>query len=273
MSTNKYTRKHYHISPKAAGPVHTDSSYELRAVMLLDENQEVLTYEDHKSFIGKNGHKRFFDFLVTYKNGDKKLIEIKPISRINQFKEQIQDNRDYAAINGWIFEIWTEKELGFKNSKQITDWCDSYLKKTTGIDYANIRKQKICINVKKYYRKHIANKKINFICCFCNEEHEALFMTYNRNIARNGRYICEKEGGHMAGRLPKNHLKKDNPYACEGKKQCNECKGVKLFEEFSPDKSKRDSYSTRCKICRAAKYKAKYQEKKCSDSQSSKESK
>ena len=37
---------------------------------------------------------------------------------------------------------------------------------------------------------------------------------------------------------------------------------IKLFEDFSHDKSKRDGYSTRFKICRAAKYKQAYKNKK-----------
>jgi len=262
MSTNKYTRKHYHTSSKSAGPVHADSSYELRASIILDQDPQILHYEDHQCFISNDGQTRIFDFLATCKNGDKKLIEVKPYARLKQFEKQIQDNKDYAEKMGWIFEIWTEKELGFDNSKKITNWADQYIKENTGIDYSIARKQKDCMKAKRYYRKKIANDKVEVPCVFCNEVHMALRLTYDKNIARNGRYICEREGGHIAGSKPKLSLRKDNPYSSDGKKECNKCKEVKLFEQFSPDKSKRDGYCTMCKPCRSEKMKASYESKK-----------
>jgi len=262
MSTSKYTRRHYHTSPKTIGPIFADSSYELRAEILLDQNPEVLIYQDHQSFTSDEGQLRVYDYLVTYKNGDIKLIEVKPKSRIKEFQQQIQDNRKYAAKNGWIFEIWTEQELGFKDAKQIMNWADQHIKENTGIDYSIARKEKACMKSKRHYRKHIADDKVEVPCVFCNEVHMALRLTYDKNIARNGRYICEREGGHIAGSKPKLSLRKDNPHSSDGKKECNKCKEVKLFEQFSPDKSKRDGYCTMCKPCRSEKMKASYAKKK-----------
>lgn len=116
--------------------------------------------------------------------------------------------------------------------------------------------------MKTYYRKHFADDKVEVLCVFCNEVHVALRLTYEKNIARNGRYICEREGGHIAGSKPKLTLRKDNPFASEGKKECKNCKEIKLFEEYSPDKSKRDGYCAMCKVCRSAKMKASYARKK-----------
>ena len=116
--------------------------------------------------------------------------------------------------------------------------------------------------MKGYYQRHFANDKVEVSCAFCNEVHHPLRLTYEKNIARNGRYICEREGGHIAGSKPKLALRKENPYASEGKKECNKCRVVKLFEEFSPDKSKRDGYCTMCKPCRSEKMKANYLKKK-----------
>ena len=121
--------------------------------------------------------------------------------------------------------------------------------------------------MKKYYQKHIANDKVEVFCTFCNEQHSPLRLTYEKNIARNGRYICEREGGHIAGSKPKLALRKDNPYASEGKKECNKCGEVKLFEQFSPDKSKGDGYCTMCKPCRSEKMKAYYAKKKGNNDQ------
>ena len=57
-------------------------------------------------------------------------------------------------------------------------------------------------------------------------------------------------------------LRKQNPYAIDGKKECNACKEIKLFCEFGIDKTKFDGYATRCKICRAKAATKKYQENK-----------
>lgn len=123
-------------------------------------------------------------------------------------------------------------------------------------------RQQSAARMKNYYQKHIATDQITVYCEFCKLEHTALRLTYDKNIARNGRYICEKEGGHIVGSKPKLSLRKENPYAIEGKKECNGCKDVKLFEEFSPDRTKRDGLCTVCKLCRSAKNKAAYIAKK-----------
>lgn len=70
-------------------------------------------------------------------------------------------------------------------------------------------------------------------------------------MSNNGRYICEKEGGFIAGSKPKK--KKENPYSVDGKKECTQCKGIKPFKEFGFDKSRSDGYANRCKVCRIKK--------------------
>lgn len=117
--------------------------------------------------------------------------------------------------------------------------------------------------MRRYYERNIANDTVTVFCAFCNEEHQALRLTHDRNIARNGRYICEREGGHIAGSKPKTSRIKENPYASEGKKQCaGECKQILAFECFSPDNTKRDGYCSCCKACRSAKGKKRYHENK-----------
>jgi len=81
--------------------------------------------------------------------------------------------------------------------------------------------------VKKHYAEKIATDKVQVYCEYCQVTHEALRLTYDKNIARNGRYICEREGGHIAGSRPKPHLRKANPYEAEGKKECLGCKQVR----------------------------------------------
>lgn len=254
----KYIRRHYHPSPKA-GVVYCCSSYELKACLILDNDDNVSFYETQIHF-SVDGRKRIIDFLVAYKNGEKKIIEVKPIRRIVQFQEQIQDNEHYAKENGYDFEIWTEEQLGFKNDWEAKVWADGYLSKIHNLNYTKYRKDMTVKRTKKYYRKHIAQDKVEVWCNYCNATHTPLRLTHDKNIARNGRYICEKEGGHIAGQKPKK--KKENPFAAENKKQCNQCQQVLPFESFGIDKTKSDGCATRCKECRAGFYREQYHERK-----------
>jgi len=249
MSPNKALgsrRKHYHQSPKA-GCIYCDSSYELKAALLLDEDDDVMFYESQLPFQGKE-HKRRMDFFVHLKDGSKKMVEVKPEKRISQFQEQINDNEVHAKENGYGFEIWTERELGFSSEYFATKWADEYLSKIKPVDFVAIRKNGNRKKSKKYYHKKHANEKTQFHCKYCNAEHEVLALTYDRNTKKNGRFICHQENAEKP-KPSKN--KKVNPFAAEGKKQCNRCEEVKLFETFGEDKSKSDGFATRCKKCRA----------------------
>ena len=95
-------------------------------------------------------------------------------------------------------------------------------------------------------------------CDYCQETHHPLRLTYEKNIERNVEYICERKGGSIAGSKPKK--KKENPYSSEGKKQCNKCKNVKLFEEFGLDKFRLDGYANWCKPCRSTSAKERYRQ-------------
>lgn len=252
MNNFKFTRRHYYDSPKA-GLIYCESSYELKAALLLDEDENVLFYENQQYFQGASGKRRKFDFLVHYKNGVKKLIEIKPLKRLNDYAIQIEDNKKYANEKGYQFACWTEADLGFVSSDASKAWIDTYLTETTGIDYIAIRKKRSSNRTLKHYYNKIAIDKVKVFCEYCKLEHEPLRKNYDKNIAKNGRYICGKEGGSIAGSKPKLHLRKINPYAEEGKKECNGCKSIKLFAEFDKDKSKQDGLVTRCKECRKKK--------------------
>lgn len=250
-------RKTYHQSNKS-GRVYCDSSYELKAALLLDEDSDVLFYENQLVYQGSIRTRRL-DFLVHLKDGTKKLIEVKPQRRIVQFEEQIEDAKKYALDKGYEFEIWTEKELGFGSEYQATKWADEYLSTIKPVDFVAIRKELDRKKAIKHYNKHIAQDTVEVYCEFCKETHNPLRLTYEKNIERNGAYICEKHGGFIAGSKPKK--KKENPYAIDGKKLCNECEEIKLFEHFGIDKDKEDGYATRCKECRAKKAKNNYKEK------------
>jgi len=250
------TRKHYYKSEKA-GEFVCDSSYELKASIILDNDENILTYETHRGFKSDKGKKRIFDFLITKKDGSKTLIEVKPIKRLLEFKDQIDDNLNYAQKCGYNFEVWTESNLGFKDSEDARKWfINQEIKKNP--NYLEFLKQLNREKAKRHYDKKISKNKTTFFCGFCKEEHTILQITYDRNVAKNGRFICIKENGHIVGSNPKPHLKKDNPYADEGKKQCTKCQRIIPFECFGKDKSRSDDYASRCKKCRAAIAKEKY---------------
>ena len=262
--TNSFaTRRHGFYETKKSRPktIYYQSSYELRAATILDNDEDVDFYTTQVT-ASIDGRERIIDFLVTYKSGVVSIIEVKPRLKIEVCKQQIEDNKKIARENGWRFQLWTETELGFDSEYKAVCWADIFLSEIQGIDYVEERRDRHNESVKKHYKKHIATKTVEVPCVFCNEVHIALRLTYDKNIARNGRYICEREGGHIAGSNPKLSLRKDNPHSSDGKKECNKCKEVKLFEQFSPDKSKRDGYCTMCKPCRSEKMKANYAKKK-----------
>jgi hypothetical protein len=260
----KYHRKGWHSSPKA-GEVFFHSSYEKRAYILLDRDDDVSTYNaESVRVLYYNPQKKItgtylVDIEVHYKNGSIKLIEIKPQAWLQD--EVVVAKHDaaeiYASEHNAKFEVWSEIELfgPVYDERKIRNFIEQ-------LDSSDRKEKKKSDNLqrsKKHYDEKIATDTVSVWCDYCQETHQPLRLTYDKNIARNGEYICERRGGFIAGSKPKK--KKENPHAEEGKKQCNECKEIKLFNEFGVDKLKNDGYSTRCKICRSNSAKNKYNKK------------
>ena len=254
-------RRGYYKTIKAIPKViYYQSSYELRAAVLLDNDDNVDYYKTQIRF-DANGKERIIDFVVTYISGERCIIEVKPIRRLYEFREQIEDNRLMAKKSNCNFLVWTESELGFKSEYFATKWADECISKLQSLDFVQERKENNLAKAKRHYRTYIANDKVTLFCSFCNEEHTPLRLTHDKNIARNGRYICEREGGHIAGSRPKPHLRKNNPHVADGKKECVNCLQILEFKLFSPDNSKSDGLCRSCKICRSKKAKEKYNKK------------
>lgn len=249
-------RRQGYYETKKANPrvIYYQSSYELKAATILDQNENVKSYVNQHSF-SIEGRERITDFIISWNDGSTTILEIKPERRLEEFKNQIDDNKKYANKNGWKFKVWTERDLGFESEHYATKWADEFISKITKIDFVKERKDRNLSKSKKYYQEKIASDKVEIYCEYCKEIHNPLRLTYDRNIARNGKYICEREGGHIAGSRPKPHLKKNNPYENDGKKECNNCHSILLLDCFSPSKNI-------CKPCRADKYKKKYKDKK-----------
>jgi hypothetical protein len=249
---NKFAKSKRHglyFSKKNQTLVAYNSSYELRLCVELEADSSVISYQTQLYYeVEERCHS--LDFLIKY--ADRKLaVEVKPKSRLTEKEsiEQIKDSTDNAIKNGWQFAVYTEDHFGMKY-KEIRDWADKFRSTLTGINYVAHRLKKNCEKVKKHYHAKIATDTIQVECNYCQTTHTALRLTYEKNIKRNGRYICEKEGGHIAGSKPKLHLRKDNPYAEQGMKQCTKCQRILPFDCFGFDKGRRDGYASRCKECR-----------------------
>lgn len=252
-SENKFERAKrngWFKSEKAGRDVFYGSSYELRLCWLLEHDDNVSTFETQVVFHAASGRGRCIDCVVTFKDGAKKAIEVKPVSRLHESEvdEQINDTRAYALNRGWQFEVCTEHELGM-SERELREWADEYIFQTTGEDLKEIRRKAGRRRVAKHYYDKIAQDKVEVFCEYCQQTHIALALTYNKNITRNGRYICEREGGHLVGSRPR--PVKVDLLAAEGKKRCALCKEVKVFDQFGKDSSRRDGYSSRCVECRA----------------------
>ena len=255
-------RKGYYMTIKALPKViYYQSSYELKAAVILDQDDNVDYYKTQIRF-DANGQERIIDFFVTYMSGEKCIIEVKPKRRLNEFKNQIEDNKSMAQRNNWKFLIWTESELGFKSEYFATKWADEYISQIQSFDFVQQRKEMNLSKAKRHYLNKIAADKVTVLCEYCEEEHTPLRKTHDRNVARNGRYICEREGGHIAGSKPKPSLRKENPHAAEGRKECLACRAVLELSEFGEDKSRRDGLSSRCRRCRSASAKSSYESRR-----------
>jgi hypothetical protein len=252
-STNKFNkskRKGLFFSAKNNALRAYNSSYELRLCVELENDPEVVRYKTQVYYeIEDRCHS--LDFLIEYPNKRFLAVEVKPKSRLTEQEniQQIKDSAKNAQQNNWEFEVYTEYHFGMKY-KEIRDWADEFRKTLTGIDYAAHRRKNNCERTKRHYANKIATDTVDVFCEYCQTTHTALRLTYDKNIKRNGRYICEKEGGHIAGSKPKK--KKFNPYAEQGMKQCTKCQRILHFECFELDKSRSDGYSNKCRECRRA---------------------
>jgi len=254
---DKSKRKILYVSAKNNNEIRTcNSSYEyIYCENFLELDPNVLSYET-QVYYKVEDRDRSLDFLITYVNGSKKVVEIKPKKRLHEeyFVRQINDSRQNALANNWDFAVVTEDELGIQKSSEATQQADEYRKKQYGLDLEKHRKEKAVERSQKHYEKHIQNDKITVHCDFCDEDHTIMKLSYDLNVEKNGRYICHKENGSINGKLPKTHLIKENPYKDLGQKQClGPCKRILPFECFGSDKSRRDGYCDKCKECRKRK--------------------
>lgn len=251
-------RSGWYPSKKNDCMVYYSSSYELRLCWVLDQDDKVESYETQIEYqTGNRG--RCLDCLVTYKDGTKLAIEVKPHSRLSEQAniDQINDSLIHAGFQKWNFEVYTELNFGM-TERELRDWADILRTDLGDFDWVEFRKEKDREKGNRHYKNKISKEKTTFYCEYCKEEHTVLSITHRKNIKKNDRFICHNENAHK----PKPKKKKVNPYAVEGKKQCAECDKIRIFLEFGLDKSRSDGYATRCKECRRKIANEKYQRTK-----------
>jgi len=114
-----HTQTGYFYSNKNNITYYYRSSYELKAYKLLEDNKDVIKYSTNFPIIPYfdfEGKSRYYipDIYVEFKNGIKKVIEVKPESMINYGENpcKIQSAKRYCNENGLEFEVWVEKQLG-----------------------------------------------------------------------------------------------------------------------------------------------------------------
>lgn len=129
-----YSKRGSFYSLKNQKGIKYDSSYEKKAFELLEEDENVLTFDRcnfYIPYIFETKNRKYVpDIFVTYRNGEKGVIEVKPkylvseSSEVDKFKliktlyqenkEKIQAGKDYCTKNSFLYLLWTESDLGLR---------------------------------------------------------------------------------------------------------------------------------------------------------------
>ena len=123
MQTKNYKYKGFFYSAKNNKMFGYRSSWELIAMRFFETMSSVLKYEYEVlsiPYLDKKGKLRrtIPDFVVYYTDGQKQIIEVKPLFMI---KKDLQNTRrklaateKFAKKNGMTYAVWTERELHIK---------------------------------------------------------------------------------------------------------------------------------------------------------------
>ena len=108
----------FFYSVKNNKQIHYRSSYELKAMEILEKDLNVYSYNYEPYSIKYRNGKRstIIDFEIFYIDKNKKIVEVKPTRLINKWNnnEKIQAVKEYCEKNKILFEVWSEKELNIK---------------------------------------------------------------------------------------------------------------------------------------------------------------
>lgn len=121
MKKARKKRKKYktgiHHSPKCAKPIKYRSGWEKSCIDFFDYNDNIIKYDYEPfaiSYVANtkiNKIRKYYpDFLIELKDGTKKIIEVKPKSKLcdqKVIKKSIAA-QIWCKANGYIYEFWTD---------------------------------------------------------------------------------------------------------------------------------------------------------------------
>jgi hypothetical protein len=239
----------YFDSTKNGRSVYYASSYELRCLFLLEADVDVVAFWRCDVFKGSEGW-RNPDLWVEFLNGRSEVWEVKPEGMLlfPAVVAQIEESKAFAMDRGVGFRVWTEADSGLETDHGIVKWATEYIA-SVGEVGASEHHREVRRRIRERHYKKTQQDRVQVSCEFCGETHDIMRLAYDRNVKKNGRFICIRENGNIIGKRSKVHLKKTNPYASEGKKRCSTCREVKPFEAFDVRRASWDGWAPRCKVC------------------------
>ena len=111
-------RKGQFTSKKNGKKVYYASTYELRALQLLETDDRVVSFERgfRIPYVWRDGSSHYYcvDLLVKYITPPWKLIEVKPQWALTHENNPLKFEaaRRWCAERGYVFEVWTEEQIG-----------------------------------------------------------------------------------------------------------------------------------------------------------------
>jgi hypothetical protein len=116
QSRNNSYKTGYFFSVKNNETLFYQSSYELKAFEILEKDNDVLSFKKANIFIqylNDANEKRSYvpDFIATYKNGSKIILEIKPKRLRPENFLKFEAGFKYCKEKGFKYEIWDEDIL------------------------------------------------------------------------------------------------------------------------------------------------------------------
>lgn len=113
----KGIKRGYFFSNKNKEEFYYGSSYELKAFKLLEDMTDVLKYSKCSTWIDYEfeGHRRYLpDILITYVDGTKQIVEVKPeyLCNVAKNKAKFEVGERFCKEHNMRYSVWTEKQLG-----------------------------------------------------------------------------------------------------------------------------------------------------------------
>lgn len=114
-----------YFSSKLNREIQYRSGWEMKFYKSLDLDESVLIYDVESiqiQYFYKQYRYYFPDILITYKNGTRKLVEIKPERYLSKKKniEKFKSAQNYCINHGMIFEVWTENKNPYYSKQELT---------------------------------------------------------------------------------------------------------------------------------------------------------